>query len=105
MPGSCVMGHLNYPLTIPFRYVLRECTAPALIRYLADSLELGFANERTIRLEEAEGGTLIKVDAYTVGEPACDIPGGSLGFLKMLTEKWFADFARFCDEEAERLKG
>ena len=63
------------------------------------SPELGFANERTIRLEEVSCGTLIRVDAYTVGEPVREIPGGSLGFLKMLTEKWFVDFAHFCDND------
>ena len=97
--GSSLIGHLNYPIPIPFRYLLKDCIAPELIRYLADSPELGFANERTIRLEEVSCGTLIRVDAYTVGEPVREIPGGSLGFLKMLTEKWFFDFAHFCDND------
>ncbi len=98
--GSYLTGHINYPLSIPFRYVLRACEEPSLIRYLADSLEVGFANERTIRLEQVGGETRIQVDAYSVGSPTCDVPGGTLGFLKMLTEKWFLDFARFCDDEA-----
>lgn len=98
--GSSLTGNLNYPIKIPFRYVLKVCRPPELIRYLAQSREVGFANERTIRIEQLGLKTLIKVDAYSVGEPAINIPGGNLGFLKMLTEKWFPDLARFCDDEA-----
>ena len=97
--GSCVKGHLKYPLAIPFRYLLREFVAPTLIRYLADSPELGFANERTIHLEELSHKTLIAVNAFTVGSPICMIPDGSLGFLRMLTVRWFDDLAKFCDEQ------
>jgi len=100
--GSYITGKLNYPIVIPFRYVLRDFRTPELIRYLADSPELGFANERTIRLEQRRNSTLIKIDAYSVGNPDCGVPGGNLGFLKMLTERWFSEFAQFCDREAQR---
>jgi hypothetical protein len=100
VPGSCLLGTLTYPIPIKFRYLLKVCTPCTIIRYLADSPELGFANERTIRLNDLRGETLIQVDAYTVGTPVCKIPGGNLGFLKMLTERFFSHLAAFCDGQA-----
>ncbi len=95
--GSCVLGTINYPVAIPFRYVVERCEPPSVISYMGHSVEAGFATHRTIELEETKGGTLIKVTAYAHGEPIISLPGGTMGFLQKLTERWFQDFARFCD--------
>jgi|SRR4051794_914876 len=95
--GSAIVGRLNYPIVLDGRYAIRECTAPALIRYLSQTRDAGFATERTITLEQLGSGTLIHADAYVVGRP--DMPGGASEFLKNLTTRWFNEFARFCDNE------
>lgn len=102
-PGSCVLGQLKYPITLHFRHVLEEFRPPRLIRYIAHSTEAGFAISRTIRLEEHNGGTLITTAAYAVGIPVIDLPGGTMGFQKMLSERFFPDFANFCDAQAQKL--
>jgi hypothetical protein len=95
--GSSIVGTILYPTKLHFRYVLREFQPPTLIRYRAHGKQAGFASERVIELESISRGTLIKVSAFVVGEPVFSISGGSLGFLKMLTERWFQDFATLCD--------
>jgi hypothetical protein len=96
--GSALVGQLNYPIVVSGRYVIRKCNPPRLIRYLSQTHNAGFATERTISLEELPNGTLIRVEAFVVGQP--DMPGGALAFLKSLTERWFDDLARFCDNYA-----
>jgi len=98
VPGSCVVGHIQYPVRLPFRYVLEKCERPATISYLAHSSESGFATHRTIHLEANPGHTVIRIIAYAVGKPSFAIEGGPLGFLKTLSERWFQDFASFCDD-------
>ena len=99
--GGCILGRLNYPTALTFRYVVQAFEPPRLIRYIAHSINAGFAAELTIRLTRLEGKTSIHVDAFTVGELTTTIPGGSLGLLKVLIERWFQDFARFCDQHAQ----
>ena len=91
--GGCILGRLNYPTALTFRYVVQAFEPPRLIRYIAHSINAGFAAELTIRLTRLEGKTSIHVDAFTVGELTTTIPGGSLGLLKVLIERWFQDFA------------
>ena len=82
---------------IAFSLRSERIPAPTLIRYRAHGKQAGFASERVIELESISRGTLIKVSAFVVGEPVFSISGGSLGFLKMFTERWFQDFAILCD--------
>jgi len=100
--GSSVQGTLKFPIHMWFRYVLENCEPPARISYSAHSMESGFATHRTVELEAIEGGTWIKIHSYAVGEAPMN--GGAMAFLKMLTERWFNDFARFCDEKAKASK-
>ena len=93
--GSALVGQLNFPIVVSGRYIIRKCNPPALIRYLSQTRDAGFATERTINLEETQNGTRIRVEAYIVGEP--EMPGGALEFLRALTSRWFDAFARFCD--------
>jgi len=99
--GSAIVGQLNYPIVVAGRYVIRECDPPALIRYLSQTKESGFATERTITLEKLTAGTLIRADAYVVGSP--QMPGGAPEFLRSLTTRWFSEFARFCDSQNSLL--
>ena len=48
-------------------------------------------------MEELRNGTLIRVEAYVVGEPV--MPGGASTFLRSLTSRWFDEFAHFCDDQ------
>ena len=98
--GSCVLGMLRFPRPLPLRYVLETCQPGSLISYIGYSPTAGFATHRTVRFELQEGRTLIAVDSYVVGEPTFEIAGGGYGFVRRLTEKWFQDFASFCDKEA-----
>lgn len=95
--GSALVGQLNFPIVVSGRYVIRKCNPPALIRYLSQTRDAGFATERTINLEELQNGTRIRVEAYVVGEP--EMPGGASEFLRSLTSRWFDEFARFCDNQ------
>jgi hypothetical protein len=95
--GSAIVGQLNYPIVVSGRYVIKECDPPALIRYLSQTQDAGFATERTITLEQLVQGTLIRAEAFLVGEP--QMQGGGSEFLKRLTTRWFDEFARFCDNE------
>jgi hypothetical protein len=97
---GCILGSIRYPHPLPLRYVIEKCEPGLLISYLAHSSEGGFATHRTIRFEQRHGRTWIEVDSYAAGEPRFLIAGGSYGFLTMLTERWFPDFARFCDNHA-----
>ncbi len=99
--GSALVGQLNYPIVVSGRYVIRACDPLALIRYLSQTKEAGFATERTITLEEQTQGTLIRAEAYLVGSP--EMPGGGSEFLRSLTTRWFGEFARFCDSQAASL--
>lgn len=47
-------------------------------------------------MDELRDGTLIRVDAYIVGEP--EMLGGAPKFLQSLTSRWFDEFAHFCDD-------
>jgi len=98
--GSSITGKLKYPVAVPFQYLLRDVKPARLVRYLAHGSEIGFATEQTISFERFSNSTLIHVDAYAVGICNCSIVGGTLGFLKSLTESWFSEFARVCDDEA-----
>ncbi len=93
--GSALVGQLNYPIVVCGKYVIRKYDPPMLIRYLSQTRDAGFATERTINMEELRNGTLIRVEAYVVGEP--EMPGGAPEFLQKLTSRWFDEFARFCD--------
>jgi len=95
--GSSIVGQLNYPIVVSGRYVIRECNPPLLIRYLSQTEDAGFATERTIILEQRMPGTLIRAEAYLVGEP--QMHGGGSEFLRTLTTRWFDEFARFCDNQ------
>jgi len=97
--GSLIVGTLHYPIEISGQYVIKACQPPSLIRYLSQTLEAGFATERTIRLTQLDEGTLIQVDAFVVGQP--QIEGGAQEFLRKLTTRWFEEFARFCDSRAQ----
>jgi hypothetical protein len=96
--GSWVLGTIHFPHPLPLRYVLETCQPGSLISYVAYGTDAGFATHRTVRFEQQKDHTLIHVDSYVVGTPAFSIAGGSYGFLRMLTEKWFRDFASFCDQ-------
>ena len=100
-PGSRVLGWIQYPHPLTFRYVLERCESASRVSYLDNSGAAGSATHRDIRFEERQGRTWIQVDVYAVGEPCFAIAGGSLGFLRMLTERWFQDFARFCNGQAD----
>jgi hypothetical protein len=102
-PHSCILGSIHYPHPLPLRYVVETCEPSSLVRYLAHGAMGGFATHRTIRFEQRQGRTWIEVDSYAAGEPTFAIAGGSYGFLKMLTERWFPDFAKFCDSYAYDL--
>jgi hypothetical protein len=104
VPGSILVGELKYPLPLDFEYLLKVCEPPDMIRYLSHSVAAGFAIERTVRLLSLGDETMISVDAYAVGEPTLPIPGGSLGFMKMQTERWLNAFARFCDQHCAPSK-
>jgi hypothetical protein len=93
--GSALVGQLNYPMVVSGRYIVRKCNPPALIRYLSQTRDAGFATERTISLEELRDGTLIRVEAFVVGQP--NTPGGASAFLKSFTLRWFDELGRFCD--------
>jgi hypothetical protein len=95
--GSAIVGRLNYPIVLAGRYVIKKCCPPALIRYLSQTEDAGFATERTITLEQIVPGTLIRAEAFLVGSP--DMPGGGAEFLRCLTTRWFSQFARFCDNQ------
>lgn len=99
--GSAIVGQLNYPMVVLGRYVIRKCDPPALIRYLSQTQDSGFATERTIILEQLVGGTIIRADAFVVGTP--EMPGGGSEFLRSLTTRWFDEFARFCDNQNSLL--
>lgn len=101
--GSALVGHLNYPLMVSGRYVIKECDPPTLIRYLSRTRNAGFATERTIILEQLTKGTLIRAEAYIVGKP--EMAGGAAEFLKSLTTRWFNELARFCDNEDSSSSG
>lgn len=95
--GSALVGQLNYPIVVSGRYVIRKYDPPALIRYLSQTRDAGFATERTITLEDLPNGTRIRVEAYVVGQP--EMPGGAAEFLRSLTSRWFEEFAHFCDSQ------
>jgi hypothetical protein len=99
--GSAIVGQLNYPIVVAGRYVIKECDPPALIRYLSQTQDAGFATERTIILEQRMPGTLIRAEAFLVGSPK--MPGGGSEFLRSLTTKWFDGFASFCDNQDNLL--
>ena len=96
--GSALAGRLNYPIVVSGRYVIRKYDPPVQVRYLSQTQDAGFATERTITMEELRDGTLIRVEAYVVGEP--EMPGGASEFLRSLTSRWFDEFARFCNEQS-----
>ncbi len=98
--GSAIVGQLNYPIVVAGRYIIRRCDPPRLIRYLSQTRDAGFATERTITLEESQDGTLIRVEAFVVGNPGT--PGGAQAFLKSLTLRWFNEFASFCDNHSAK---
>lgn len=97
--GSALVGQLNYPIVVYGRYVIKACDPPRLVRYLSQTRDAGFATERTISLEELPNGTLIRVEAFVVGQPA--MPGGAPEFLKSLTSRWLDELRRFCDSHAD----
>ncbi len=99
--GSAIVGQLNYPIVVSGRYVIRKCDPPALVRYLSQTKDAGFATERTITMKQLVGGTVIQVEAFVVGEP--DMAGGGPEFLRSLTTRWFDEFARFCDQQNSLL--
>jgi len=98
--GSWVLGTIHFPHQLPLRYVLETCQPGSLISYVAYGTDAGFATHRTVRFEQQKDRTLIHVDSYVVGTPSFSIAGGGYGFIRMLTEKWFGDFASFCDSHA-----
>jgi len=98
--NSCILGSICYPHPLPLRYVMEKCEPGSHISYVAHGIDGGFATHRAIRFEQRERRTWIQVTSYAAGEPSFAIAGGSYGFLKMLTERWFPDFARFCDSHA-----
>ena len=55
--GSALVGQLNYPIVVSGRYVIKKCDPPALIRYLSQTRDTGFATERTITLEQMTEGS------------------------------------------------
>ena len=99
--GSCVLGTIHFPHPLPLRYVLETCQPGSLISYVGYSTEAGFATHRVVRFEQQQGRTSITVDSYIVGTPTFAIDGGSYGFLRKLTERWFRDFASFCEKQIE----
>lgn len=99
--GSWVLGTIHYPHPLPLRYVIETCEPGSLISYVAFGTDAGFATHRTVRFEQQKDHTLIHVDSYIVGTPTFSVAGGSYGFLRMLTERWFQDFASFCDANAK----
>jgi hypothetical protein len=99
--GSAIVGQLNYPIVVAGRYVIKECDPPALVLYLSQTQDAGFATERTIILEQRMPRTLIRAEAFLVGSPK--MPGGGSEFLKRLTTRWFDEFARFCDNQNSLL--
>jgi len=98
---SCIIGKIHYPKPLPLRYVIEKCEPGSFVSYLAHTTDGGFATHRSIRFERRQGRTWIHVDSYAAGEPRFAIAGGSYGFLKLLTERWFPDFAKFCDNHLD----
>ena len=99
--GSWVLGSIHFPHPLPLRYVLETCQPGSLISYVAYSVDAGFATHRTVRFDQQQDHTLIQVDSYIIGTPKFSVAEGSYGFLRMLTEKWFRDFASFCDQHTK----
>ena len=103
--GSWVLGTIHFPHPLPLRYVLETCQPGSLISYVANGTHAGIATHRTNRFEQQKDHALIHVDSYIVGTPSFSIAGGGYGFIRMLTEKWFGDFASFCDRHAKAHAG
>ncbi len=99
--GSWICGTLQFPHSMPLRYVLETCHPGSIISYKAYSIAAGFATHRVVKFKQQQGQTLINVDSYLVGTPTFAIAGGGYEFLRMLVENWFSDFAAFCDNHVE----
>ena len=100
MRGSCIVGSILNPIDLNVRYVIERCERPYEIAFVGHSSAGGFATHRTIRLEQTAITTLLKVDAYGLGIPGVDLPGGVMGFLRAVIQPWFRGFAQYCDAEA-----
>jgi hypothetical protein len=68
--GSAILGQLNYPIVVLGRYVIGKCDPPALIRYLSQTQDSGFATERTIILiaVQIRGLTAGRAEGIATGE-------------------------------------
>src|SRR5260370_1794209 len=58
--GSAIAGQLNYPIVVAGRYVIKKCDPPALIRYLSQTEDAGFATETPITLDQSLQGPLLQ---------------------------------------------
>jgi hypothetical protein len=99
-PGSVLVGSVHYPRPMIIRCVVETCEPASSVTYVAHSTAAGFATHRTIRFAELHGRTWIQVDSYMVGQPRFAVAEGGHGFLRVLTERWFEGFVRFCDKHA-----
>jgi hypothetical protein len=97
VPGSIIIGELDYPLSMSLRYLVKQCDPPELVKYLFHSPAAGFATERTVYFKPLPFGTLIEVESYDVGTLP-NLPGGIREFLQSATQAFFVNFTRFCDD-------
>jgi hypothetical protein len=99
--GSSILGTIAYPRELTVRYALEHCDPAIRVSYIGHSSLAGFASHREIRFVDSEdGGTTLRVSYYVAGN------GNALGdgqsFVKTLLERWFREFAEYCDRLAQK---
>jgi hypothetical protein len=99
--GSSVLGTLHFPHSMQIRYLLETCDPGRVVSYKGYSIDAGIATHRIVRFDQLRGRTVISVDSYIVGTPRFAFAEGSIGFLQSMVERWFREFAAYCDRCAE----
>lgn len=95
--GSSISAQLVYPISIGLRYVIRRYEPKIRVHYLAHGMSAGFATERRVEFQPTGSGTLIRIESYGIGNVP-SFSGGMPEFLRSVCNRFFEDFARFCDE-------
>ncbi|HEV2396850.1 MAG TPA: SRPBCC family protein [Candidatus Sulfotelmatobacter sp.] len=97
--NASIVGRVRHNRNEKIRYMVEKCEPARLVSYVGHSNESGFASHRTIRFaDRKEGGTLIEIQYYSVGNPDFAVAGEK--FVKWLTERWIHGFAGFCQERS-----